>query len=76
MNSPDAIDAFIKRYMANVGIQNAPQSPLLSLFGSTPEPGQIISLDLTSILGNTTNANSSTLASSPTGYLLNMFQSS
>jgi hypothetical protein len=72
LNSPGAIDSFIKRYMANVGIQNAPTSPLLSLFGSTAQPGQIISLDLSSILGNTTNANSSTLSGSATGYLLNL----
>src|SRR6185312_7043173 len=72
LNSTTAIDSLIKRYMANVGAQNAPTSPLLSLFNSAPEPGQIISLDLSSILGGSSGANSTALSSSPTGYLLNL----
>ena len=36
LNSTTAIDLLIKRYMANVGAQNAPTSPLLSLFAATP----------------------------------------
>lgn len=71
LNSTTAIDLLIKRYMANVGAQNAPTSPLLSLFGTTPEPGQIISLDLSSILGGSSSGSTS-LGSSPTGYLLNL----
>ncbi len=71
LNSTAAINSLIKRYMANVGAQNAPTSPLLSLFGTTPAPGQIISLDLASILGGASGASAS-LSSSPTGYLLNL----
>ena len=71
LNSTAAIDSLIKRYMANVGAQNAPTSPLLSLFGTTPQAGQIISLDLSSALSSSSGASSS-LGSSPTGYLLNL----
>ena len=72
LNSTTAIDALIKRYMANVGAQNAPTSPLLTLFNTSSDPGQIVSLDLTSILGNASGASSTALADSPTGYLLNL----
>jgi uncharacterized protein DUF1217 len=71
LNSTAAIDSLIKRYMANVGAQNAPTSPLLTLFGSSPSPGQIVSLDLSSLLGGTSSGDA-TLSGSPTGYLLNL----
>jgi predicted Fe-Mo cluster-binding NifX family protein len=69
LNSTAAIDSLVKRYMANVGAQNAPTSPLLTLFNSSSS-GQIVSLDLSSILGS--SSSSTALSSSPTGYLLNL----
>ncbi|MBS0385191.1 MAG: DUF1217 domain-containing protein [Proteobacteria bacterium] len=72
LNSPMAIDSLIKRYMANVGAQSAPTSPLLTLFGTAPDPGQITALDLSSIFGGGASASSAALANSPTGYLLNL----
>jgi len=72
LDSTAAIDSLIKRYMANVGAQNAPSSPLLSLFNlSSSQSGQIVSLDLSSILGGSSSGTSA-LSSSPTGYLLNL----
>ena len=72
LNSTKAIDSLINRYMANVGAQNTPTSPLLTLFNSSSsQPGQLISLDLSSILGGSSSVSSS-LSSSPTGYLLNL----
>lgn len=70
LTSTTAIDSLIKRYMANVGAQNAPTSPLLSLFSSSSS-SQIVSLDLSSILGGASNSTTA-LSSSPTGYLLNL----
>ncbi|MBI3438054.1 MAG: DUF1217 domain-containing protein [Proteobacteria bacterium] len=69
LNSTKAIDSLINRYMANVGAQNAPSSPLLTLFNGSSQAG-VTSLDLASILGGSGSA--STAASSPTGYLLNL----
>ena len=72
LTSTKAIDSLIKRYMANVGAQNAPTSPLLSLFNSSSsQSGQIVSLDLSSVLGGASSG-TSTVSSSPTGYLLNL----
>jgi hypothetical protein len=71
LTSTVAIDSLINRYMANVGAQNAPTSPLLTLFNSSSQSGQIVSLDLSSILGGATS-NTTAPSSSPTGYLLNL----
>jgi len=72
LNSTKAIDSLIKRYMANVGAQNTPTSPLLTIFNSSSsQPGQIISLDLSSILTGG-SSNSTSLSGSATGYLLNL----
>jgi hypothetical protein len=58
--------------MANVGAQNTPTSPLLTLFSSSSsQSGQIVSLDLSSILGGASSGTTA-LSRSPTGYLLNL----
>lgn len=71
LNSTKAIDSLITRYMANVGAQNTPTSPLLTLFNSSSSDSGIVSLDLSSVLG-ISSSTSSSLANSATGYLLNL----
>ncbi|MFZ2031404.1 MAG: DUF1217 domain-containing protein [Vitreimonas sp.] len=73
LNSTKAIDSLIRRYMANVGAQNTPTSPALTVFNSSSsQPGKIISLDLSSLLTGS-SSNTTALSSSATGYLLNLF---
>ena len=72
LNSSSAIDALIKRYMANVGAQNAPTSPYLALFNTSADPGQIISFDLSSMFAGSSGSSAASLSNSPTGYLLNL----
>jgi hypothetical protein len=71
INSPKAIDALIRRYLANVSTQSTPASPLASLFQPT-QPGDIVTLDFTPLL-NLSSGASADLSAAPTAYLLNVF---
>lgn len=70
LNSTKAIDSLITRYMSNVTAQMTPTSPLLTLFNSSSSSGGLISLDLSSVLGISSNATAA--SNSATGYLLNL----
>jgi len=72
INSPDSIDNLMQRYLANYTLQNSPTqtSPLAQLFQPV-DPTKITPLDLSFLTAGTP----SSVASSPTAYLLNLFTS-